>query len=727
VEGLEERWLPSFTATEGVPVTQTVAQFDVAFLAELDRAVIDWGDGTPTTEVDYTNAFGPTTVSVEGTHTYGEGGTYTLTITAFGIQDNPGPFGTNTEIRSTVQNTAVVADLPLSVVGLPVTATEGGQPFAGPVATVSDSDPDGSPGGYTASIDWGDGTTSPGSIVPLLGGTTFVVTGSHAFAEETSTPVRVTVTDAGGGTGTASCPSTILDAPLSATGLTVTATEGLPFTGFVASFTDANPQGTLADFTAAIDWGNGTTSDGTILQAGSKFFVLGSNTYAEEGAYPLSVTVRDVGGSTTTVAATANVLDAPLTSVGTAATRNTTAWTATGDQVVATFTDADPAGSVGDYTALVVWGDGTISQGTVNPGPGRAFTVSAGHVYTQEGTFHASVLLSDAGGSSLIAAGPTFVVADAPLTATGAAPAATEGASFTGVVASFRDADPQGRATDFTATIDWGDGSTTPGTVATGAASGFDVRGSHTYAEEGPYVVRVNITDAGGSSATAQGLARVADAPLAALGSTTAAGFQGITTGEVTLATFADLGGTEASAAYVATIDWGDGSPATPGTVSVFGGSIAVSGSHTYSAGGTYHATVTLTDEGGSAVAATATWNVATNVSGQVQVSRTRLALNRPTGLYDGSLVLTNTSKTDIAGPVQVVLAGLDSRILLASASLNGQALAVGYTAAGDPYVTLNVQRLAAGHSLKVVVSFSDPLGLPVDFTPVIFSDPVAG
>ena len=77
---------------------------------------------------------------------------------------------------------------------------------------------------------------------------------------------------------------------------------------------------------------------------------------------------------------------------------------------------------------------------------------------------------------------------------------------FAGVVARFTDADPNGTAGQFSATIDWGDGQTSAGVVAANGGGGFDVRedpgSSHTYAATGPYAVSVTVTDVDGASAT---------------------------------------------------------------------------------------------------------------------------------------------------------------------------------------------------------------------------------
>ena len=87
-----------------------------------------------------------------------------------------------------------------------------------------------------------------------------------------------------------------------------------------ATFTDANPGDHTADFTATIDWGDGTApTTGTVSynSVTKVYTVAGSHTYAEEGTYTPTVTVKDnvdVGGtSSTTITGTATITDAPLT------------------------------------------------------------------------------------------------------------------------------------------------------------------------------------------------------------------------------------------------------------------------------------------------------------------------------------------------------------------------------------------------------------------------------
>jgi hypothetical protein len=80
-------------------------------------------------------------------------------------------------------------------------------------------------------------------------------------------------------------------------------------------------------------------------------------------------------------------------------------------------------------------------------------------------------------------------------------------------VATFKDGDPNGAMSQFTATINWGDGTTSPGRISLLPSRGFAVSGSHGYAEDGTYPVTIHIVDSGGATATAFATTRVGDQP----------------------------------------------------------------------------------------------------------------------------------------------------------------------------------------------------------------------
>src|SRR5581483_2007867 len=119
---------------------------------------------------------------------------------------------------------------------------------------------------------------------------------------EGSYAISVVISDAGGAKTTAASSATVADAALSATGKALAPTEGAAFSGVVASFSDTDPAGALSDYTVTITWGDGQSSAGTVSASGTSFLVTGSNTYAEEGSYGISVVITDAGGAKTTAA-----------------------------------------------------------------------------------------------------------------------------------------------------------------------------------------------------------------------------------------------------------------------------------------------------------------------------------------------------------------------------------------------------------------------------------------
>jgi streptogramin lyase len=86
------------------------------------------------------------------------------------------------------------------------------------------------------------------------------------------------------------------------------------------------------------------------------------------------------------------ILDRPLTAGGTnfVATAGTVF-----NGVVASFTDADPAGGVGSYAALIAWGDGQHSTGTITAAGNGQFFVRGQHSYAAPGMYTLTVAITD--------------------------------------------------------------------------------------------------------------------------------------------------------------------------------------------------------------------------------------------------------------------------------------------------------------------------------------------
>ena len=148
---------------------------------------------------------------------------------------------------------------------------------------------------------------------------------------------------------------------------------------------------------------------------------------------------------------------------------------------------------------------------------GSSFQIMSGHTYAQAGSYNVTVTVTDADGSQATLQ-EAATIHDAPLTNSGgsASLSATAGQLFSGTLGSFTDADPFGAPGNFTATINWGDGS--PNSAATIASAGgvsgganFTVGGSHTYAAAGNYNISVSIQDSGGSTLTENGMFAVSN------------------------------------------------------------------------------------------------------------------------------------------------------------------------------------------------------------------------
>ena len=185
-----------------------------------------------------------------------------------------------------------------------------------------------------------------------------------------------------------------------------------------------------------------------------------------------------------------------------------------------------------------------------------------------------------------------------PLAATSANFSATEGQTFSGGVAAFTATSPSAVASGFSASIDWGDGTTNSGTISASGAGGFIVTGSHLYAEEGSQNVTVTIHDSS-NTITAQDAVTVTDAPLFGSG-THFLSAPGQTKHGVVVGSFTDTGGAEPVGSYSATIDWGDGSTSSGTITSLGGGAFSVSGEHVYGHPSMFSVTVVVMDDAGA-------------------------------------------------------------------------------------------------------------------------------
>ncbi len=172
------------------------------------------------------------------------------------------------------------------------------QPLAG---TVED---------FTATVDWGDGTSEPLSVTEAPGGpgvaSTGTMNGTHVFADNGVFAVTVTVCDDDGG-----CGSDVLTVDVANVAPTVDAGPDLEVDegaglAIVFSFSDPGfdfpPAGTVEDFTATVDWGYGPPESPSVTEVPggpgipTRGAVSVTHSYGDNGIFTVTVTVCDDDG-----------------------------------------------------------------------------------------------------------------------------------------------------------------------------------------------------------------------------------------------------------------------------------------------------------------------------------------------------------------------------------------------------------------------------------------------
>ncbi len=181
-------------------------------------------------------------------------------------------------------------------------------------------------------------------------------------------------------------------------GVTLTPVVGVPFTNqTVATFTDPAGPGPVGTYTASINWGDHTpASAGTITYnaATQVFTVSGGHTYAAAGTYAVTTSISH-DPSPAVMALSTAIVSAPPVVVSGGRTVNAIQNQPVTGAVVATFTDPGGPDAVGNYTAMIAWGDGISSAGVIAYDAATStFAVAGSHTYTLGGTFSITVTVN---------------------------------------------------------------------------------------------------------------------------------------------------------------------------------------------------------------------------------------------------------------------------------------------------------------------------------------------
>ena len=201
-------------------------------------------------------------------------------------------------------------------------------------------------------------------------------------------------------------------------GFSFSGVAGSSVGGTVATIADPNTSATASAYSATINWGDGTSSAGTVSGSGGNFTVTGNHSYAAAGTYPISVAISSVGTNlgTSTVTDSATIAPPPPTVTGVSPSFGPLT---AGTRVTITGTNLTSATAVRFGTATATINADTATSITATAPAGTAGTVD--------------VTVTTAGGTSATSAADHYTYVAAP-TVTSVSPTAgptTGGTSVT--------------------------------------------------------------------------------------------------------------------------------------------------------------------------------------------------------------------------------------------------------------------------------------------------------
>ncbi len=593
------------TALNGAEVASFTSANPMALPGDFN-ASIGWGDGTISAGTIVQDASGA--FHVDGTHTYTSvpaGGQLSVTI------EHPGATGANASL--TLSNAVTVSPAALTLapgtVTLSDSSIQSGQlvlPAGTVLGTFTDTGGPGATAHYTSASSYAQFpgasvTNTPITIVPTVAnGSTYTIETAAATVFATppmpgTVPFGITIENTADGSivqgnGSLLVTDAPLGPPINAQPTIPQETRGAAFTATVASFTEPDTLATPGDFLATINWGDGSTpSLGTVTETSSPnpnvlaFLIAGTHTYTSAGSYTVTVEVKGLAstialtsGAPVTVVGANLDLPAPSLVVSDASINTQGQSYIPAGTVVGTFTDTGGNDPAVDYYGLGSFasfpGSSAETPVVVSPVvPGCStfkVTTSADTVFTSPlapGMSSYTLQITNSDGAVSQSATGTLRVVEAALGVSALGqpmiPVQVRGGAFTATLASFDNADLLATPSNFEATINWGDATSSPGVIV-GGDGAFQVVGTHTYlgaSPSGGYPISVSIhgvapftdalTTANTVTVTGSPLQVSASAVMISAASINAMGQASIPAGTV-VGTFTDLGGAQAAMNY---------------------------------------------------------------------------------------------------------------------------------------------------------------------------------
>ena len=368
---------------------------------------IDWGDGTVASPPFDEPPFGQDSAPFGASHTYGNIGVYDVLVT---VSDST---TTTSETRTVIVNDPTAS--PVVTAGPSVPALEA----VGNDLTVTTEFTDGSAPSdtFTATVDWGDGTTPEPVDVqdpagPLDPGS---VTATRSYDRPGAYVVIVEIVDGSGTPVSASSAAIrIYDPNAAPTFLMPSISSASVLVGESVTVTADYTDGSLpfdGPFTASIDWGdgNGRQSIDDLVQATleSAGSITVTNSYAATGTKQVLITVVDADLNEETAMLAVTVEEPTGVTITGDIEGPTTPQLITDGVTIGASFDGNPSGT---FTATVDWGDGEAPSSagvTVDAGAG---TIEAQHVYALPGVYEVSLTVVDQGSGASDVKAYRFVV-----------------------------------------------------------------------------------------------------------------------------------------------------------------------------------------------------------------------------------------------------------------------------------------------------------------------------
>ena len=332
------------------------------------------------------------------------------------------------------------------------------------------------PGGdLTTTIDWGDG-----SGIETIDFSIFPVTKTHLYPQDGNFPLEICVrgVTVDGPVDLCDSPTLVVDnvVPAVDAGVDRSLVIGGTLLQNRMSFVDP---GADAPWTANVDWGDGSPATPLVVDDATGLISMPvGHVYPTAGLYTVTVCVVDDDGpgcDTFAVNVSANVQ--PVADGGGPYS------VAEGDTVA-----LDGSGSVDSDGTVSTWIWQSADPRVSLTGTDTEFPYFSA---ADNGDFEVTLRVCDNGGAcSDVVTTTVTVTNEVPVVAAGSDLAVGAGASAV-LAAMFTDS---GTADTHAASVDWGDGTVEPGTLAESAGAGT-VDGTHTYGAPGVFTVQVCVTD----------------------------------------------------------------------------------------------------------------------------------------------------------------------------------------------------------------------------------------